>query len=174
MTVHLKQSVMLKVVGGLQRLLPGLWAGLLLTVALVATPAPFATLATADAGRVVAQVLAREAQASLVFAAVLLLLAQTLARRGAHADATVRGILDLDLWLLLAALVCTVVGYHVVQPLMVAARAGQGGLSFAQLHVVSAVCFVVKTALVLTLAWRVQRPQAPAAAMSALSRSASS
>ena len=39
-----------------QRLLPGLWAGLLLGVALLATPAPFATLLPSDAGRVVAVV----------------------------------------------------------------------------------------------------------------------
>ena len=32
-------------------MLPALWAGLLLTVALIAAPAPFATLATQDAGR---------------------------------------------------------------------------------------------------------------------------
>ena len=38
-----------------RRLLPGLWAGWLLCVAGLATPAPFALLAQADAGRVVSR-----------------------------------------------------------------------------------------------------------------------
>ena len=51
--------------------LPALWAGLLLTVALIAAPAPFATLTTQDAGRVVNRIFAQEAYVSLAFAAVL-------------------------------------------------------------------------------------------------------
>ena len=54
----------------LRVLLPGLWLGLLLTVALVATPAPFATLAQADAGRVVARVLAQEGGEQIMEAAM--------------------------------------------------------------------------------------------------------
>ena len=37
----------------LARLLPALWAGLLLAIAVVAAPAAFAALPSADAGRVV-------------------------------------------------------------------------------------------------------------------------
>ena len=66
-------------------LLAGLWLGLLLTVALIATPAPFAALAAADAGRVVARVLASEAYASLALAAVLFLVERRLAREGRSA-----------------------------------------------------------------------------------------
>ena len=40
----------------LRRLLPGVWAGVLLCAALIATPAPFAVLGQADAGRVVSRI----------------------------------------------------------------------------------------------------------------------
>ena len=64
----------------MRRLLPGLWAGVLLCVALIATPAPFATLAVADAGRVVSRILAQEAWLSLIVAVALLLLARRQAK----------------------------------------------------------------------------------------------
>jgi len=56
--------------------------------------------------------------------------------------------------LALGTVFCTVAGYFAVQPMMTAARAGQGALSFGQLHAVSAVFFVAKGLLVLALAWR--------------------
>jgi len=42
----------------------------------------------------------------------------------------------------------------------VQARAGQGLLSFGQLHALSAAFYIVKTGLVLALAWRSARPLA--------------
>ena len=56
--------------------------------------------------------------------------------------------------LALGALFCTVAGYFALQPMMAAARAGQGSLSFGQLHAISAGFYVVKLVLVLSLAWR--------------------
>jgi hypothetical protein len=56
--------------------------------------------------------------------------------------------------LLLGTLFCTVAGSFAVQPMMAAARAGQGPVSFATLHAVSAALFVLKGVLVLVLAWR--------------------
>ena len=41
--------------------------------------------------------------------------------------------------------------------LMAAAKAGQGLLSFGQLHALSAAFYLVKVALVLALAWRAGR-----------------
>jgi hypothetical protein len=41
-----------------------------------------------------------------------------------------------------------------VQPMMAAARAGQGTVSFMTLHAISAGLFVLKGLLVLALAWR--------------------
>ncbi len=136
----------------LRLLLPGLWLGLLLTVALVATPAPFATLAQADAGRVAARVLAHEAYASLAFGVLLLLLERRAARAAAESG---RGSqFNAGMLLALGALFCTVAGYFALQPMMDQARAGQGALSFAQLHAISAAFYIVKAALVAALAWR--------------------
>ncbi len=133
-------------------LLPAFWAGGLVTVAAIATPAPFATLAVADAGRVVARILAQEAYASLALGVVMLLLERWAAKReaaGAGASQFSAGMV-----MALAAIFCTVLGYFAVQPLMPAARAGQGALSFGQLHAASALCYGVKLLLVVALAWR--------------------
>lgn len=128
-------------------LIAGLWAGMLLAVALIATPAPFATLPTADAGRVVARVLATEAAVSLAVAIVLILLERRLARDG-------RPAMSAELLLVLGALFATVLGYYGLQPMMAAARAGQGAWSFGALHAASTALFGVKALLVLSLAWR--------------------
>jgi Domain of unknown function (DUF4149) len=134
----------------LRRLLPGLWAGVLLTVALVATPAPFALLAKADAGRVVARVLAHEAYVSLALAVVLLGLERVRAKR--QSDAGTGSQFSLEMGLAAGALFCTVTGYFGLQPMMAAAKSGQGPLSFGQLHAANAAFFAVKALLVLLLA----------------------
>ena len=139
----------------LRVLLPGLWAGLLLTVAGLATPAPFALLAQADAGRVVARMLSQEAHVSLVLGAVLLLLERFATRQSASAGHGRQ--FTPAMLLTLGALFCTVAGYFALQPLMAAAKAGQGLFSFGQLHALSAAFYLVKLALVLTLAWRAAR-----------------
>ena len=126
-----------------RRMLPALWAGLLLGIAAIAAPAAFANLASADAGRVVGYSLAREAWVSLLLAALLLVPDRVRGTPG-RADA-------LLLW---GTVACTLLGYFAVQPLMVAARAGQGALSFGQLHLISTVFYGAKTVLVLALAWR--------------------
>ncbi len=140
----------------LRRLLPGLWAGLLLCVALVATPAPFALLERPDAGRVVARVLAQEAYASLALALLLLMLERFAARDAAEARGTSQ--FSAGMALAAGALFCTIAGYFGVQPMMDAARAGQAGLSFGlgfgKLHAVSAAFFGIKLLLVAALAWR--------------------
>ena len=134
------------------RLLPGLWAGWLLCVALLATPAPFALLERAVAGRVAGRMLAQEAYTSLALGLLLLVLERVAARRAA-ADG--RGSqFSAGMLLALATLFCTVAGYFGLLPLMEAARAGQGALSFGQLHAISAGFFGLKLLLVLALAWR--------------------
>jgi hypothetical protein len=140
----------------LRRLLPGLWAGGLLCLALLATPAPFATLAQADAGRVVGRMLGQEAYASLALGVVMLILERLAARRLAAAGQGTQ--FTVGMVLALGAIFCTVAGYFALQPMMAAARSGQGPLSFGQLHAVSAAFYVVKTALVLALAWRALQP----------------
>jgi hypothetical protein len=138
-----------------RRLLPGVWAGLLLCVALIAAPAPFAILSSADAGRVVARIFAQEAWLSLGMAALLLLLGRR-SKRGDFASGK-RG-LNFDEWLILGSVACTALGYFGVQALLPAARAGQGTLSFGQLHLLSVALFALKAALVLVLAWRAGAP----------------
>ena len=128
----------------LRRMLPALWAGVLVCIAALAAPAAFANLAVADAGRVVGHIFVREAWLSLGLAALLLLLER------------VHGAPDrVNRLLLWATVACTLLGYFAIQPLMPAARAGQGVLSFGQLHLISTLFYGLKTVLVLVLAWRV-------------------
>jgi hypothetical protein len=129
------------------RLLPALWLGMLLTVVGMATQAPFALLAQADAGRVVARVLANEAYLSLAFGVAALVIANAQAQGGASRFSG-------NIILALVALFCTIVGYFVLQPMMGPARGGQGPLSFGQLHALSGSFFSVKMIAVAALAWR--------------------
>lgn len=130
----------------LAALLAAAWAGLLIGVAALATPAPFALLPVAEAGRVVARVLAQEAWTSVAVASLLLGLLRA-DGPGGFPTAT-------DRRLLLGTLAATGLGYFGVQALLPAARAGQGSFSFAQLHLFSTLCFGAKLVLVLAVAWR--------------------
>jgi hypothetical protein len=136
----------------LRRLLPALWAGMLLCVALIATPAPFAMLMPQDAGRVVGRIFVLEAWSSLALAFWLIAAERRRARDAA--EAKTGSVLSTELLLLFGTLFCTVAGHFGLQPLMPAARSGTGPLSFGQLHAVSVAFFGLKTLLVLLLAWR--------------------
>jgi hypothetical protein len=140
----------------LRRLLPAVWAGLLLCVALIATPAPFATLAAPEAGRVVSRIFMQEAWASLVLALWLIAVERRRARNAAEAGSG--SVLSTEMLLLFGTVFCTVAGHFGLQPLMVAARGGAGPLSFGQLHVISVLFFGAKTLLVLVLGWRATKP----------------
>jgi len=137
-------------------LLPGLWAGWLLCVAALATPAPFALLPQADAGRVVGRMLAQEAYTGLALGVLLLVLERVAARRDVAAGQGSQ--FSTGMVLALGAVFCTVAGYFALQPMMAAARAGLGALSFGQLHALSAVFYGIKLLLVLALAWRAAGP----------------
>lgn len=140
-----------------RQLLPALWAGALLCLALLAAPAPFALLHAADAGRVAARMLAHEAHASLALGVLLLVLERVAARRRAAQGEGSQ--FSVGMTLTLGALFCTVAGYFALQPMIITARSGQGALSFGQLHAVSAVFYSIKTGLVLALAWQAIAPQ---------------
>jgi Domain of unknown function (DUF4149) len=131
-------------------LLAGVWAGIMLCIGAIAAPAGFALLAQADAGRVAGRMLAIEANLSL--ALVVLLYGIERWKRRTLPDAGPA--LGANTLLILGALFCTVAGHFAVQPMLVAARAGQGALSFGALHGVSVLFFVAKGLLVLALAWR--------------------
>ncbi len=140
----------------LRRLLPGLWAGVLLCIAAIAAPAVFAQLERADAGRVVGRIFVQEAWLSLALGALLLVIERARAQRAAEAGTG--SILSTEMLLVLGAVFCTVAGYFALQPMMPAARAGQGPLSFGQLHALSSAFYAVKVLLLLALAWRAAKP----------------
>jgi len=133
-------------------LLAGVWAGVLVAIAAFAAPAAFATLDAPLAGRVVARLFAQEAMLSLALAVVLILIERRLARRAAAEGQG--SLVSAELLLVLGALFCTVFGHYGLQPMIAAARAGQGAWSFAALHAASVGLFGLKALLVLALAWR--------------------
>lgn len=136
----------------LATVLAGLWAGVLACIGALAAPAAFAILPSADAGRVVGRMLAQEAYFSLAMACVLFAIERTRSQR--VADAGTGSVFSANLVLLLGTLFCTVAGHFALQPMMAAARLGQGPWSFGALHAVSGGLFAVKALLVLALAWR--------------------
>lgn len=139
----------------LRRVLPGLWAGLILALGAVAAPSLFALLERAQAGRVAGRLFTVEAQLSLGLCIALGLLERKRAAQRAEAGAGTR--VSAELLLVLGALFCTVLGHFALQPMMEAARAGQGPWSFGALHGLSSGLFLLKGLLVATLAWRATR-----------------
>ena len=140
----------------LRRLLPGLWCGLLLAIALVATPAASGALDRATFGAVARAVFAREAPASLVFGVLILMLE----RRAAFDRRLATGVsqFSAEMMLALGALFCTVAGYYGLEPMMEQARSGTVTTrTFMQLHAVSLAFFGLKGLLALALAWRATR-----------------
>ena len=142
--------------------LAGAWAGLIAGVGFVAAPTLFATLARADAGRVVGRLFAIDAYIGLALGAILLVLALRLARD--RADGGSR--FSAEILLAFGALFCVVAGHFALQPMIEAARAGTSGVPFAGLHGVASAFFVGKFAAVAVLAWRLaaSAPDATAAA----------
>lgn len=135
--------------------LAGLWAGLIAGIALIGAPASFATLAPEMAGRAAGSMFMREAYLSLAVAVILLLLVRRLARVDAEAG---RGsVFSTEVVLVMGTIFCTMLGYFALQPMMAAARAEQGVLSFGVLHGISAALFGIKGLLALALAWRLTR-----------------
>ncbi|MFT3816316.1 MAG: DUF4149 domain-containing protein [Rubrivivax sp.] len=146
----------------IRRLLPALWLGLLIALAAIATPAPFAEVAREVAGRINGRMLAQEAWFSIAAALLLWALERGRAQRAAAAGQG--SVFSTEMVLLLATLICTLLGFFAVQPLLPAARAGQGAFSFGQLHAASVGCYAVKLLLVATLAWRAAAAPKPAPA----------
>ena len=139
----------------LRRLLPGIWFGLLLAIAAIATPAASGSLDGASFGAVARAIFAREAPASMVLGMVLLIIE----RRDALARHQASGVsqFSVEMVLALVALFCTVAGYYGLLPMMERARAGASSLSFLQWHAISLAFFGAKALAVLALAWRAAR-----------------
>ncbi len=133
-------------------LLAGLWAGLLIGLGAIGAPAGFAVTTTEIAGRTAGRMFAIEAYVSLAVAMLMLLLTRKAAPTQPGQPPV--SALNTHLLLVLGTLFCTIAGYFVIQPMMAAARAGEGSLSFGALHGLSAGFFALKGLLVLSLAWR--------------------
>ena len=140
----------------LRRLLPGVWFGVLLAIALIATPAASMSLDRMSFGAVARAIFAREAPTSLILGVVLLVIE----RRDALARHMATGVSQFSTEMVLAivALFCTVAGYYGLEPMMEQARSGAAtSLTFMQLHAVSLAFFGVKGLAVLALAWKATR-----------------
>jgi len=123
-------------------------------VGFIAAPVLFGALPRADAGRIAGRLFLIDAYLGLALGGVLLLLALRQARAEAGEE---RFRFSTDVLLALGALFCTVAGHFGLQPVLEAARAGSSAVSFAALHGVASVFFVVKLAAVAALAWRQTR-----------------
>lgn len=135
-----------------------LWAGLILGLGLIAAPAAFAVLQRSVAGAVAGRMFTHEAYIGLALSALLLWAVRRVARIDAAAGQGSQ--FSLSLVFVLVALFCTVFGHFGVQPMMAAARAGEGALSFGVLHAISAALFGLKGLVLVALAWRLAKPPA--------------
>jgi uncharacterized protein DUF4149 len=133
-------------------LVAGIWAGVLASIGAIAAPAAFAVLARQDAGHLVSRMFMVEAYLSLALAMLLFFIERRRTRDAAEAGTGSH--VSANLVLLLGTLFCTVAGYFAIEPMMAAARVGQGPWSYGALHAASASFFVLKGLLVLVLAWR--------------------
>jgi hypothetical protein len=136
--------------------LAGLWAGLMAGIGFVAAPVLFDSLARADAGRVAARLFAIDATLGICIGGVLAMVGLQLARNRAERGTGSR--FGRELALALAALLCIVVGYYAIQPMMEPARAGSGPLTFGALHGIASLFFCARWALVAVLAWVLAKP----------------
>jgi hypothetical protein len=138
--------------------LAGAWAGVMLALGAIAAPTLFQLLPRVDAGRIAGRLFALEATAGICIGAVLVLVGLQLGRQRAERGRGSR--FGPELMLALAAVACIVAGHFAVQPMLEAARAGQGSLSFGALHAVSSAFFALRLLLVVALAWRLTAPPA--------------
>jgi hypothetical protein len=138
--------------------LAGAWAGVMLALGAIAAPTLFQLLPRVDAGRIAGRLFALEATAGICIGAVLVLVGLQLGRQRAERGRGSR--FGPELMLALAAVACIVAGHYALQPMLEAARAGQGSLSFGTLHAVSSAFFALRLLLVAALAWRLTAPPA--------------
>ena len=136
--------------------LAGVWAGVMLGIGGIAAPVLFQLLPRADAGRIAGRLFAVEATAGICIGAVLVLVGLQLGRERAERGRGSR--FGAELMLALGAVACIVAGHYALQPMLEAARAGQGSLSFGALHALSSGFFALRFLLVAALAWRLTAP----------------
>ena len=125
-------------------------------VGFVAAPTLFAVLERATAGHAAAQLFATDAAIGLGFGGLLLV--ATLQKARIEAEAGVGSRFSTEMLLALAALFCVVAGHYGVQPMLEAARRGEGGASFGALHAASTVFFGLRFLAASVLAWWLTGP----------------
>ncbi len=139
----------MRFVANARLLLAALWAGSVWGVSYLAAPSAFAVLDSTLAGSVVGTMLTREAWLSLGVAVLLI----GLALRSHDLDV---GRKRWVLWCVAGMLACSMIVYLGLQPVMAAIReaAGPNGVraspqwgTFAALHGVSQVCYLVESVL---------------------------
>ncbi len=136
--------------------LAGVWAGLMAGIGFVAAPVLFAGLPRADAGRLAARLFSLDATIGICIGGILAIVGLQLGRDRAERGMGSR--FGRELVLALAALLCVVIGYYALQPMIESARAGEGSLSFGALHAIASSFFVARLAIVAVLAWLLARP----------------
>ena len=132
--------------------LAGVWAGAMVGVGGIAAPALFQLLPRAEAGRIAGRLFSIEATLGVCVGAVLVLIGLQLGRERAERGRGSR--FGAELVLALGAVGCIVAGHYGLVPMLEAARAGQGSLSFGTVHALSSGFFVLRLVLVAALAWR--------------------
>lgn len=138
-------------------MLAGVWAGAILAVAFIGTPAGFALVPRDVAGKLAGFMLSREAYLSIAMSVVLFVVVRAQAREAARAKQG--SVMSANVLLVLGALFCTVFGHFGITSAMDVAREGKGALSFGALHGISVAVFGLKGLLVLALAWRLTAPR---------------
>lgn len=141
-------------------LIATLWAGSLWTVGYLVAPTLFATLAdNMLAGTIAGRMFRVEAWLSVFCAVVLIALVRF------SSDAENRGKGRVLIWLAIAMLACTLIGYFGLQPFMAALResAGPGGvmdsearMQFGLLHGIASVFYFVQSLLAVALVLKVR------------------
>lgn len=136
-------------IANVRLLLAALWAGSIWGVSYLAAPSAFAVLDSTLAGSVVGTMLTREAWLSIALAVLLAIVLL----RSTDLDARRRRWLW---WCIAGMLLCSMIVYLGLQPLMAAIResAGPAGVraspqwtTFATLHGVSQLCYLVESIL---------------------------
>lgn len=159
----------MRFLSSLRRVVVTVWAGSLWTVGYLVAPVLFATLPERSlAGTIAGNMFRAETWVSIVCAVILLgLLAVPVRAAGrAQSDGGVAewlGTRKLLVTVVLAMLVCTLIGYFGLQPAVAAIRdaAGPGGLQdeamrerFGLLHGLSSGLYLLQSLLALLLVWK--------------------
>ena len=155
-----------------------IWVGSLLTTGYMVAPTLFSLLSRTEAGEIAASLFRTQGYLSIVCGLVLLIVANRSVRNGAGATDLAGGGSDHGMkmvrrarWLIVAMLVCTLVGYFALQPWMNALRlAAQAegtdvghsayALRFGILHGISSLFYLIESLLGM---WLVCLRRAPGA-----------